>query len=105
MKPVVIFILRCYQALHGSFFWGSCRFHPTCSHYAVEAIESHGVVRGVFLSAWRVMRCQPFCDGGWDPVPPPRTAKDAVPHAWVVHRRSRKHPSPLTATNFSRRSL
>jgi putative membrane protein insertion efficiency factor len=52
-----------------------CRFYPSCSAYAVEAISTHGAVRGVGLAAWRLLRCQPFNAGGYDPVPPPRTPK------------------------------
>lgn len=48
-----------------------CRFSPTCSAYAVEAIETHGVVRGGLLASWRIARCNPFCRGGHDPVPAP----------------------------------
>lgn len=47
-----------------------CRFHPSCSHYAREAIRVHGALKGSGLAAWRVLRCQPFCKGGLDPVPP-----------------------------------
>ncbi len=47
----------------------TCRFHPTCSAYAIEALELHGVVRGTGLTVWRILRCQPFCKGGFDPVP------------------------------------
>lgn len=67
-----VFAIRAYQALHTSFFLGHCRFHPTCSHYALEAIESHGIFKGGLLSAWRLVRCQPFCKGGYDPVPEPK---------------------------------
>ena len=49
-----------------------CRFRPTCSTYAIGALERHGLVRGAGLTVWRVLRCQPFCEGGHDPVPPPR---------------------------------
>ena len=70
IKWIAIFFIRMYQALHGSFYMGCCRFEPTCSHYAVEAIETHGVAKGVMLSTFRIARCQPFCKGGWDPVPP-----------------------------------
>jgi putative membrane protein insertion efficiency factor len=52
-----------------------CRFYPSCSAYAVEAISTHGALRGVRLAAWRLLRCQPFNAGGYDPVPPPRTPK------------------------------
>jgi putative membrane protein insertion efficiency factor len=47
-----------------------CRFSPTCSQYAVEAIERHGIFRGGAYAAWRILRCHPFCEGGFDPVPP-----------------------------------
>lgn len=47
-----------------------CRFHPTCSAYAQEAILVHGVLKGAALGAWRILRCQPFATGGLDPVPP-----------------------------------
>ncbi len=65
----VVFLIRCYQALHGSFFHGVCRFHPTCSQYAIEAIETRGLLTGAGLAAWRIARCHPFCKGGFDPVP------------------------------------
>jgi putative membrane protein insertion efficiency factor len=51
-----------------------CRFRPTCSQYAIEAVETHGLVRGTALAVWRLLRCQPFAKGGWDPVPPRRGA-------------------------------
>jgi putative membrane protein insertion efficiency factor len=52
-----------------------CRFYPSCSAYAVEAISTHGALRGFGLAFWRLLRCQPFNAGGYDPVPPPRTPK------------------------------
>ncbi len=51
----------------------SCRFLPTCSQYMLEAVREHGILRGSCLSAWRILRCQPFCKGGHDPVPPRKT--------------------------------
>ncbi|MDF1500469.1 MAG: membrane protein insertion efficiency factor YidD [Anaerolineales bacterium] len=48
---------------------GTCRFTPTCSHYSYEAIAKHGAIKGLGLSIWRVLRCQPFSHGGYDPVP------------------------------------
>ncbi len=69
MKYVAIFFVRMYQSLRASFFLGSCRFHPTCSHYSVEAFETRGFFIGLMLTIYRIMRCQPFCKGGYDPVP------------------------------------
>jgi putative membrane protein insertion efficiency factor len=48
----------------------SCRYHPSCSTYALRAIETHGVAKGFVLGVWRVLRCNPWSGGGWDPVPP-----------------------------------
>jgi len=50
----------------------SCRFHPTCSSYALEAISTHGALKGAGLSVRRLLKCHPFHPGGFDPVPPPR---------------------------------
>jgi len=49
---------------------GKCRFEPTCSQYALHALEQHGAAKGLLLSLWRLLRCQPFSRGGFDPVPP-----------------------------------
>lgn len=48
---------------------GKCRFYPTCSNYAIEAIKKHGAIKGCFLALKRILRCNPFCKGGYDPVP------------------------------------
>lgn len=58
------------------FSHGSCRYTPTCSQYAIEAIEIHGIFKGSMLAIWRIMRCNPFCKGGWDPVPPRKNKED-----------------------------
>jgi putative membrane protein insertion efficiency factor len=47
----------------------TCRFYPTCSHYGYQAIYKHGVIKGALLAVWRVLRCNPFNPGGYDPVP------------------------------------
>ncbi len=67
--PFVWFI-RGYQRLISPLTPPMCRFHPTCSQYAVEALQVHGLLRGGQLATWRLMRCHPFNDGGFDPVPP-----------------------------------
>jgi uncharacterized protein len=56
----------------------SCRFHPTCSTYAVDAVRVHGVLRGLWLGTARVLRCHPWHPGGFDPVPPPRRGSRRV---------------------------
>lgn len=70
LQRVAIYPLRIYQRylspLKGA---SSCRFHPTCSSYAIEAIEVHGALRGSFMGLMRVLRCHPFHPGGYDPVP------------------------------------
>lgn len=61
---------------------GGCKFRPTCSEYAAEAIVLHGPLRGAALAAWRLLRCHPFARGGLDPVPLPRPSRSqaAFPH-------------------------
>ncbi len=80
LSAFLTFLIRAYQSVHIAFFRGSCRFHPTCSHYALEAISLHGPGRGSLLAAWRVLRCQPFCRGGFDPVPEPKTTQQMKTH-------------------------
>ena len=64
-------VIRTYQLLVSPFAGGACRFQPSCSAYAMEALESHGLVRGLWLAIARVARCHPFARSGFDPVPPP----------------------------------
>ena len=69
MKRTLILLVRAYQATLGPLLGGACRFHPSCSQYAVEAIERHGAKRGAWLAAKRLLRCRPLAEGGHDPVP------------------------------------
>jgi putative membrane protein insertion efficiency factor len=62
-------LIRAYQLTLSSSLGGQCRFYPSCSHYAEEAIRIHGAVRGTLMAVWRVLRCGPFTSGGVDPVP------------------------------------
>jgi len=70
---VAVFAIRCYQAIIRPHLIGSCKFHPTCSEYAIDAIVQHGLFRGLELALRRVSRCQPFTPGGLDPVPMPNS--------------------------------
>jgi putative membrane protein insertion efficiency factor len=67
-----LLVIRAYQLLVSPFVGGACRFVPSCSAYAAEAIERHGLWRGARLAAARVARCHPFARAGIDPVPPAR---------------------------------
>lgn len=64
-----IFFIRIYKVLISPLFPPSCRHYPSCSVYAVEAFEKHGVFKGMYLSVKRVLKCNPFFHGGYDPVP------------------------------------
>lgn len=69
MRWLLIRLIRGYQLLISPFMAPSCRFEPTCSHYALEALRVHGAGRGGWLALKRLGRCQPFSQGGYDPVP------------------------------------
>lgn len=69
MKRLLISLIHGYQKYISPALRPCCRFTPTCSRYAVEAIEKHGAVKGTLLAVWRILRCNPFCHGGYDPVP------------------------------------
>ena len=62
-------LVRAYQVTLGPFLGGACKFYPSCSHYAMQAIEIHGARRGSWLTLKRLGRCRPFTRGGFDPVP------------------------------------
>jgi uncharacterized protein len=75
-RYIAVKILKVYQKIfsfdHGVFKYlypnGFCRFHPTCSDYAIEAIEKYGFIKGGIKAVWRVLRCNPFSSGGFDPL-------------------------------------
>jgi putative membrane protein insertion efficiency factor len=68
-------LIRLYQLLLSPFWGAQCRFHPTCSCYAMEALEKHGAIKGLALSIYRIVRCNPWADGGLDPVPEKKSKK------------------------------
>lgn len=69
MKHVMIWLVRLYQRFISPLKPASCRFTPTCSQYAVEAFTKRGFFVGLTLTVWRILRCNPFSKGGYDPVP------------------------------------
>lgn len=69
MARILVSIVKAYQLVLSPFLGQQCRFYPTCSHYAVEAIQKHGALRGSYYTVRRLMRCHPWCDGGHDPIP------------------------------------
>jgi putative membrane protein insertion efficiency factor len=66
---IVVSLIRIYQRTLSLVLPDSCRFYPTCSHYAIEALEKHGLLRGTWLTLKRILRCHPLHPGGYDPVP------------------------------------
>ncbi|MEW6518430.1 MAG: membrane protein insertion efficiency factor YidD [Thermodesulfobacteriota bacterium] len=68
MKRLLLFLIRGYQMVLSPLLPQACRFTPSCSHYAIEAIKQHGSLKGSLLASYRILRCQPFCRGGYDPV-------------------------------------
>ncbi|MFN0207162.1 MAG: membrane protein insertion efficiency factor YidD [Planctomycetota bacterium] len=70
LRKIFILPIRLYQKWISPMFPPKCRFLPTCSQYAVESIQIHGVAKGMILGFFRICRCQPFCKNGYDPVPP-----------------------------------
>ena len=69
VRTLLIALLRVYQAAVSPFIPPACRFYPSCSQYALEAIERRGVAMGLCLAVWRLLRCHPWNAGGYDPVP------------------------------------
>ncbi len=70
LKKILIAPIRFYRYFLSPWLGNSCRFTPTCSMYMIQAIEEHGSLKGVYLGTRRICRCNPWCEGGHDPVPP-----------------------------------
>ena len=68
LKKLFLFLIKFYQKNISPMKKPCCRFYPTCSQYALEAIQKYGAFKGFFLALWRILRCNPFCKGGYDPV-------------------------------------
>jgi uncharacterized protein len=95
-KAILLALLRGYKWVISPMLLPSCRYVPTCSEYAAEAIDRHGALHGSAMALWRLLRCHPFVKGGYDPVPlmkaetyPAaalrRTAEDGCPHLNSTH--------------------
>ncbi|MBQ7226751.1 MAG: membrane protein insertion efficiency factor YidD [Clostridia bacterium] len=69
MKTILMVLIKFYRKAISPFLPSSCRFTPSCSAYALEAIEKFGAIKGSLLATYRILRCNPFCRGGYDPVP------------------------------------
>lgn len=69
MRALLIGIVKAYRLLLSPWLGSSCRFEPTCSQYALQALQAHGSLSGTYLAAARIVRCSPWCKGGHDPVP------------------------------------
>jgi len=70
MQRLLIGLVKAYRLLLSPWLGQACRFEPTCSLYAIGALEQHGAAAGSYLTLRRIVRCQPWCEGGHDPVPP-----------------------------------
>ena len=77
MRRLLIFLISCYKTGLSPFLGNNCRFYPSCSNYAQEAIAAHGILKGGYFALLRIGRCHPWHEGGLDPVPGSRTIADA----------------------------
>lgn len=84
MKHLLIGFIRAWRFAISPLYGQVCRYHPSCSAYALEAVTVHGSVRGTWLAGRRLVRCHPWSDGGYDPVPPPRDQPRVPPRATGV---------------------
>lgn len=69
IRGAMVAMIELYRRFVSPFLPPSCRFTPSCSLYTLEAIQNHGPIKGIALGVWRILRCNPFCKGGHDPVP------------------------------------
>lgn len=70
LRWVLLALIRTYQVTLSGWLGGQCKYYPSCSHYADQAVRAHGALKGSLMAAWRIARCGPFTDGGVDHVPP-----------------------------------
>jgi hypothetical protein len=86
-RNVCVAILRAYRAVVSPLYGDVCRYYPSCSRYALEAIQEHGAAKGIALGSWRIARCHPWAEGGIDDVPPAHHHRYTVTaHGFVTPR-------------------
>ena len=85
MKKILILLIRFYQKFISPMFPAKCRFYPTCSQYTLEAIKEHGAIKGTYLGIRRILKCHPFHEGGYDPVPKKENKNsEGKKEEWVI---------------------
>ncbi len=80
MQKLLTLLIRGYRYLISPLLGNHCRFYPSCSHYALDAIEHYGALKGSWLAGTRLLRCHPWHPGGYDPVPPPTQKNGTKTH-------------------------
>ncbi|MBA4502047.1 membrane protein insertion efficiency factor YidD [Marinobacterium marinum] len=80
LTRLLILLVRLYQIAISPFLGNNCRFYPSCSSYMIEAIQTQGILKGLYLGTRRICRCHPYSEGGFDPVPPPHDGSHCQPH-------------------------
>jgi putative membrane protein insertion efficiency factor len=78
LTQIILGLIRFYRYFLSPLTFSSCRFEPSCSAYALEAVERFGPAKGLLLAAWRILRCHPFHPGGYDPVGKPPQSRERV---------------------------
>ena len=78
LRKIPIGIIKLYQIVLSPMLGPTCRFHPSCSHYAIDAITEHGMIKGTWLSIKRILKCHPLNNGGYDPVPKKKAEKRMI---------------------------
>jgi putative membrane protein insertion efficiency factor len=79
IRRLAVFPLRAYQRLLSPLFGSRCKYYPSCSEYAAQAVEGFGILRGLVLAGWRLLRCNPWSHGGFDPIEAQRLFKRRMP--------------------------
>jgi putative membrane protein insertion efficiency factor len=83
VRALPVLLIRLYQRLVSPFLGQRCKYYPSCSEYAAQAIQRFGILRGLVLAGWRLLRCNPWSHGGFDPVDDQRLFKPRTPAATV----------------------